>query len=188
MNEAVVKRLAAIHAGAVQACFDSQPKVMMAIKKPGRAPYADTFLSLLESGCVAYGMFDGELVQAFTIVWPWPTMPASTIVMGCNRPSGGIYNPRRSGFQATFDACLSEMEADHRRLTYHVRSSGTAWKDSTMRKGVGRFEQYHRTAAEYIQAGCISKYNDFNRFVLGGNPVNSNAVIVAGSAPMEADF
>lgn len=188
MNNTEAKRLMPAHASEVQACFDSQPKVMMAAKQPGRAPYADTFLSLLDSGCVAYGVFDGELVQAFTVVWPWPNMPASTIVMGCNRPSGGIYNPRKSGFQATFDACLLEMEAGHRRLTYHVRSIGTAWKDSTMKNGVGRFEHYHRTAAEYIQAGCISKYNDFNRFVLGGNPVNSNAVIVAGSAPMDADF
>jgi hypothetical protein len=187
-NQLFVKRLTASDAIDVQACFDSQPKVMMAVKQPGRDPYAGTFTNLLRSGCVAYGALSGDLVQAFTIVWPWPSLPASTIVMGCNRPTGGIYSPRKSGFQATFDACLLEMESDQRRLTYHVRSSGTAWKDSTLAKGVGRFEHYRRTVAEQIPAGSLSRYSDFNRFILGSRPVSANAVIIAAVAPMDGDF
>lgn len=183
-----VTRLIASHAEAVQDCFDSQPKVMMTTKKPGREPYAQTFCNLIESGCVAYGLFDGDVIQAFCVVWPWPTLPASTLVMACNRPDGKIYNPQRSGFSATLDACLGDMERDGRRIAYYVRSSGRAWKNSTAQKGHGRFGEYHCTAAEHIPIGCVSKYSDFNRFVLGNMPVSSDAVVIAAVAPMAGDF
>jgi hypothetical protein len=137
---------------------------------------------------VAYGAFDGDVVQAFCVVWPWPTLPASTLVMACNRPDGKIYNPQRSGFSATLDACIRHMERDGRRIAYYVRSSGRAWKNSTAQRGLGIFEKYRCTVAEHIPIGCVSKHSDFNRFVLGNIPVSSDAVVIAAVAPMDGDF
>lgn len=182
------RRLSKADTLAVQACFDSQPKVMMGFKDPNRKPYADIFEALIQSGCVAYGTWHKNILQAFVIVWPWPFLPASTVVMGCNRPNGQIYNPSRSGLKTSFDACLSHMESDGRMSVYFVRSSGKAWKNSTITKGLGRFEQYRCTVAERIQIGQISKYQGFNQLVLGNQPVSSNAVIVAAVAPMTQDF
>jgi hypothetical protein len=181
-------RLTADDALAVQDCFDSQPKVMMALKKPGRAPYADTFKTLLSSGCVAYAQWDGEQVRSFTIVWPWPTAPCCTIVMACNRPTGRAYNPIRSGLQASLDACLLHVEGNGVKVFYYVRSSGKSWKNSTATKNQGRFGDYTFTAAEYISEGSMSKYYDFNNFILGNTPVPSNAVIIAALAPTIDDF
>ena len=181
-------RLHASDSVAVQHCFDSQPKVMMDLKKPGRTPYALTFQALLDSGCIAYGVWNGAILQAFSVVWPWPTAPAATLVMGCNRPSVGRYNPQRSGFQATLDACLQHLEQQDRRLVYFVRSSGRAWKNSTAQKGHKHFGKYACTVAERISAGMQSKYVDFNCFILGNQAVSSDAVIIAAVAPMEQDF
>lgn len=183
-----IRRLVADDALAVQDCFDSQPKVMMKAKESSREPYADTFSDLIYSGCIAYGAWNGGVLQAFLIMWPWPTLPASTVVMGCNRPTGQKYNPIRSGLTASFDACIAHMEADGRRIIYFVRSSGKAWKNSTITKGLGKFSHYHCTAVEHIKAGALSKYSDFNQLILGYRPVSSNAVIVAAVAPMTQDF
>lgn len=187
-DEPYTRRLSRVDALAVQACFDSQPKVMMWFKDSNRKPYADTFQALIQSGCVAYGTWHEDILQAFVIVWPWPFLPASTVVMGCNRLTGQIYNPRRSGLKASFDACLIHMESDSRMLVYFVRSSGKAWKNSTITKGLGRFEQYQCTVAEHIKIGHTSKYQGFNQLVLGNQPVSSNAVIIAAIAPMTQDF
>lgn len=188
LNSFHLSRLNAQHATAVQSCFDSQPKVMMALKKPGQRPYANTFLFLLASGCVAYGQWDGNQLRAFSIVWPWPTAPASTLVMGCNRPTGRPYNPIQSGLQASVDACLLHLENNGRRVLYFVRSSGRAWKNSTATRNQGRFGEYLFTAAEHIPQGNVSQYSDFNRFVLGNQPVSSDAVVVAALAPMKGDY
>jgi len=175
-------------AEAVKDCFDSQPKVMLETKRLDREPYDMTFKNLIRSGCTAYGMVNDGVVQAFSIVWPWPSMPASTIVMACNRPDGKIYNPKRTGLSASLDACLIEMEQQERRISYYVRSSGKAWKNSTAHKGHGRFGEYQCTAAEHISQGCASRYSDFNKFILGGRPVSSDAVIIVATAPMNRDF
>ena len=187
LNTATTK-LGAEHAALVQSCFDSQPKVMLEKKKVGREPYSETFLNLVESGCTSYGVFNNDVLQAFCIVWPWPSIPASTMVMACNRPDGKIYNPQRSGFSTTLEACLLEMERGDRRITYYVRSSGRAWKNSTAQKGHGRFGEYQCTAAEHIKQGQMSKYSDFNRYILGSRPVSADAVVVAAIAPMDRDF
>jgi hypothetical protein len=184
----VTRQLTAEDAADVQACFDSQPKVMMEIKRGDRQPYADTFLHLVRSGCVAFGAWREAELQAFSIVWRWQSMPTATIVMSCNRPTGGLYNPIKSGLQASLDACLLHMEGAGCRVFYYVRSSGKAWRSSTAKRNHGRFGQYSFTAAEKIGKGQTSQYPAFNQMILGGRPVSADAVIVAAIAPMDQDF
>lgn len=188
IDQPTLVRLTALDAEAVQGCFDSQPKLMMTIKNPGREPYARTFRSLLASGCVSYGLRADDEIRAFCVVWPWPSMPASTIVLACNRPIGQIYNPQRSGLQATLDACLRAMESEGRRIAFFVRSTGRAWKGGTAQKGTGRLAEYFCTVAERIPAGRLSRYSDYNRYVLGNHPVPSDAVVVVAAAPMDPDL
>jgi len=184
----VTRQLTAEDAEDVQVCFDSQPKVMMEIKRHDRQPYADTFLSLIKSGCVAFGAWEDGDLKAFSIVWRWQSMPTATIVMSCNKPTGGLYNPIKSGLQASLDACLLQMEGEGCRVFYYVRSSGKAWRSSTAKRNHGRFGQYSFTAAEHISKGDMSRYPTFNQMILGGQPVSADAVIVAAIAPMDQDF
>lgn len=183
-----IRRLSIADFQDVQDCYDSQPKLMLVEKSPDEPPYAGTFQNLLLSGCVSFGAFDGHELKAFSVFWPWPTLPASTLVLAVNRPDGAIYNPERSGLQAVLDAGLAHMEADGRVSVYFARSGARRWKHSVIRKRLGRLSEYHASAVEHIAAGQLSKYQDFNRFVLGSHAVRGDAVMVHAVAPQVGDF
>jgi hypothetical protein len=183
-----IRRLEIADSQSVQDCYDSQPKLMLVEKSPNEAPYASTFQHLLFAGCVSFGAFDGHELKAFATFWPWPTLPASTLVLAVNRPDGMLYNPERSGLQAVLNAGLSHMEADGRTSVYFARSGARRWKHSLIKQRLGRLGEYHASAVERIPAGQGSRFEDFNRFVLGGRSVRGDAVMVHAVAPQVGDF
>lgn len=182
------RQLSLADAQAVQACYDSQPKLMLIEKGENDPPYADIFNHLLRSGCIAFGVYDSQELKAFSVFWPWPHMPAATLVLAVNRPDGALYNPQRSGLQAALDAGLAHLESEGRSSVYFVRSAAKRWKHSVIRNRLGRLGEYHSVAIEKIPAGALSRFNDFNRLILGGRPVRGDAILVHSVVPQNGDF
>ena len=182
------RQLTLSDAQSVEDCYDSQPKLMLIEKNEGDPPYSSIFNHLLNSGCIAFGTFDGDTLKAFAILWPWPTLPASTLVLIVNRPDGMTYNPERTGLRSALDAALKCMEMQGRTSVYFARSAARQWKNSTIKKRLGRLSEYHTIAAERILANRPSCFPDFNRFILGGRPVRGDAIIVHALAPQSGDF
>jgi hypothetical protein len=183
-----VRRLLISDADIVEECFDSQPRLMLAPKSLEPRQYAATFRNLIMSGCVAYGAFRDDVLAAFSIVWPWPNLPASTLVLTANRPNGMLFNPARSGFSAAQDAALAHMEAEGRTMLIYVRSANPKWTRDKTHKLSGRIGEYHVAPAERIAAGSLSRYDSINRFVLGSSPVHSDALLVTAIRPFADDF
>ncbi len=183
-----VRRLQLADAQAVQDVYDSQPKLMLVKKRSDAPPYADTFKSLLSSGCYAYGAFSGEELRAFAVFYFWPWLPATTLVLACCRPTGGIYNPEKSGIAAVFNAGLAYAEADSRYMLFTVRSAQRKWSHDTMvSEKMGRFFEYRSTVAERIPAGGQSKFDLINQLVLNARPVSSDVFLICAIAPWGND-
>ncbi len=172
----------------VQACYDSQPKLMLVEKRPDEPPYSGVFEQLLLTGCMAFGAYADDELRAFSVFWLWPTLPASTLVLAVNRPDGMLYNPQRSGLQAALDAGLTHMEADGRTSVYFARSAAARWKHSIIKRRLGRLGEYNASAVERIQRGQHSRFPAFNQLVLGGCAVRGDATIVHAVAPQVGDF
>lgn len=182
------RRLLISDADIVERCFDSQPRLMLAPKRLESRQYAATFRNLIMSGCIAYGAFRDDTLAAFSIIWPWPNLPASTLVLTANRPSGMLFNPVRSGFAAAQDAALAHMEAEGRTMLIYVRSANRKWTRDKTHKLSGRIGEYHVAPAERIAAGSLSRHDSINRFVLGNTPVASDAILVTAIRPFPDDF
>lgn len=182
------RQLSAADADLVEECYDSQPRLMLAPKRPGATRYSATFRSLLASGCVAFGAFRDGVLVAFSVAWPWPHLPVATLVIWVCRPTGTIYNPERSGLRHALDAALAHVEALGVWSTYYVRADKGAWTRSRVIRGLGRHAEYRHVPVERIARGDLSRYQDFNRLVLGGMPVPRDAVIVQGLRPHDDDF
>jgi len=172
----------------VQACYDSQPKLMLIEKSPDEAPYAGVFEQLLLTGCVAFGAYANDELRAFVVFWPWPSLPASTLVLMVNRPDGMIYNPERSGLQAALDAGIASMEAEGRSSIYFARAAGGRWKNSTIKRRLGRLSEYHFLAVERVEGGKLARFPAFNQLILGGRPLRGDAIIGHALAPQVGDF
>jgi len=183
-----IRRLSIADSQDVQDCYDSQPKLMLVEKSSDEPPYAGTFQNLLFSGCVSFGAFDGATLKAFCVLWPWPNLPASTIVLAVNRPDGAIYNPERTGFRAALDAGLAHVEADARTSVYFARSAKRQWNNRATTRRLGRLAEYQARPVETIAGGCLSRFQDFNRFILGGRAIRSDAVIIHATAPHIGEF
>lgn len=183
-----VMRLTGADAVAVQEVYDSQPKLMLVKKRPDAPPYAGTFISLLSSGCYAYGAFKDGKLHAFTVFFAWPWLPATTLVLACNRPTGTIYSPVKSGLQVVFDAGLAHAENESRYMVFTVRSAESKWNHKTMVSlKLGRFNEYRSTVAEHIAAGNKSKFEAINQMVLGNRPVSADAFLICAVAPWGND-
>jgi hypothetical protein len=182
------RQLTLADALAVQGCYDSQPLIMLTTKIPDAPPYAQTYSHLLSTGCLAFGSFINEQMTAFVVVWPWPDLPASTLVLFCSRPDGKIFNPERTGLRAAMDATLRSLETRGYRTLYFVRSSGGRWKHSTILKRFGRFAEYSASPIEQLQAGQRSRFAGVNQRVLGGSSVRAQAAVIVAVAPAAEDF
>ena len=187
-NPFQIKQLTLADAQDVQSCYDSQPKLMLSPKTKGEQPYAWTFQSLIQSGCIAYGAFKDGVLAAFCVVWPWPSQPTSTLVLFVNRPTGSAFNPRSSGLQAAIDGALFHLEQTGRSALYFARAKSDRWKNSVVTRRIGRLGEYHAIPAEIIPSGRLSKYPDINNYVLGRTPVRREAVLVLAVKPHEEDF
>lgn len=183
-----VRRLFIHDADIVEECFDSQSRLMLAPKRLESGQYAATFRNLIMSGCVAYGAFRDDVLAAFSIVWPWPDLPASTLVLTANRPNGMLFNPARSGFSAAQDAALAHMEAEGRTMLIYVRSANPKWTRDKCLSLCGRIAEYHLAPAERIVAGSLSRYDSINRFVLGNSPIHSDGLLVTAIRPFTDNF
>jgi hypothetical protein len=182
------RQLRADDAASVQSVYDSQPKLMLAPKRAGEPPYASTFTQLLASGCVAYGAFAADQLTAFVVVWPWPDLPVSSLVLFCSRPDGMVYNPSRTGLAQAMDACLHTLEAEQRFTLYFVRSSGGRWRHSVVRRRFGRFGQYDARPVEVLSAGQRSKFPGINARLLNGAAMRADCAIIVATAPTDQDF
>jgi hypothetical protein len=182
------RRLDASDADLVEECYDSQPRLMLAEKRPGATRYAIVFRGLLASGCIAYGAFRDGVLVAFCVLWPWPGLPVATMVIFLSRPTGSIYNPERSGLRYAIDAALAHVEALGVWSIYYVRADSERWRRSRVTRGLGRHGEYRLVPVERIARGSLSRYPDINRLVLGGMPVPGDAVIVQGLRPYDDDF
>lgn len=183
-----VRQLNSGDAAAVQDVYDSQPKLMLVKKRLDAPPYAGTFRSLLSSGCYAYGAFKDDKLQAFTVFFAWPWLPATTLVLACNRPTGTIYNPVKSGLQIVTDAALAHAEKDSRYMLFFVRAAKEKWSHETIvSPKLGRFNEYRSTVAEHIAAGNKSKFEAINQMVLGNRPVSADAFLICAVAPWGND-
>jgi len=182
------RQLSLNDAQSVQDCYDSQPLLMLAPKRPDAQKYADTFRQLLASGCVAYGCFEADRLLAFCVVWPWVDQPAATLVIFLNRPTGGVYNPERSGLRYAIDAALAHVEARGCWAIYYVRADARRWKRSRIAKRLGRLGEYRIVPVERLSAGSLSQWQSINNRVLGGLPVPCNAIVVQGLRPYDEDF
>jgi hypothetical protein len=183
-----VRLLQLADAQAVQDVYDSQPKLMLVEKRKDAPPYADTFKSLLSSGCYAYGAFNSGILCAFSVFFVWQGLPATTLVLSCCRPTGGVYRPEKSGFAAALDAAIFHAEQDSRYMIFAVRSANKKWDHHTVvSPRVGRFYEYRSTVAERIAAGSLSKFHAINQMVLGSRPVSADAVLICAIAPWGND-
>jgi hypothetical protein len=182
------RQLSLSDAQSVQECYDSQPLLMLAPKRADAPKYADVFHQLLASGCVAYGCFEDNRLLAFCVVWPWPDQPVATLVIFLNRPTGGIYNPERSGLRYAIDAALAHVEARGCWTIYYVRADAQRWKRSRIAKRLGRLGEYRIVPVERLSAGMLSKWPTINQRVLAGLPVPGDAIVVQGLRPYDEDF
>ena len=183
-NTQQTRLLTVFDAAEVESVYDSQPKLMLIPKAPGALPYGKTFVSLLNSGCYAYGSFLGNHLQAFAVFYPWPHLPATTLVLATNRPTGSIYNPQQSGLTAVFDAGLLHAETDARCMLFTVRSAAKKWNHNTMvSPKLGRFYDYRSTVAERLPKGQQSKFASINQLVLNSRPVLTDSFLICAIAP-----
>lgn len=183
-----IRRLLVSDADIVEECFDSQPRLMLAAKRIEPQQYGAAFRNLIMSGCVAYGAFRDDVLMAFCVVWPWPDLPVATMVIFLNRPTGGTYNPERSGLRYAIDAALEHIEALGCWSIYYIRADDRKWKRSRIVQGLGRLGEYQLVPAERIACGSWSRYPSINGLVLGGSPVPTDAVLVQGLRPYSEDF
>lgn len=183
-----VKPLGISDAEIVQDCYDSQPKLMLTPKTAGDKPYADTFRELIQSGCVSFGAFKEESLSAFCVVYPWQIQPTATLVLFCNRPTGGPFNPGLTGLRDAIDATLLFLEQNGYSSLYFVRAKSDKWRNSLMRRTMGRLGQYHSIPVETITKGNLSRFDMINGAVLGMRRVISDAVVINAVKPYEHDF
>lgn len=187
-NQFQVRRLSMSDADIVEECFDSQPLLMLAPKRVGAKEYAAVFRGFIANGCIAYGAFRDGVLAAFCIVWPWPNLPTATMVIFLNRPTGTIYNPERSGLRHAVDATLAHIEALGYWSIYFARADNKKWTHSRIVRRLGRLGEYQLVPVERIARGKLSRHPDINRLVLGGTPVQGDAIIVQGLRPHGDDF
>ena len=183
-----VRQLNLADAQAVQEVYDSQPKLMLVKKHSDAPPYADTFASLLSADCYAYGAFSNNELRAFAVFYLWPRLPATTLVLACCRPTGGVYRPEKSGIAAVFDAGLAHAERNSRYMFFTIRSANKKWNHDTMvSEKMGRFFQYRSTVAERIPAGERSQFDLINQLVLNSQPASTDVFLICAIAPWGND-
>jgi hypothetical protein len=183
-----VRRLSLIDCDVVQDCYDSQPRIMLAAKNRNAPAYARTFNQLLGTGCIAYGTFVAGRLSAFVILWPWPDLPASTLVLFCSRPDGKIFNPERTGLRHAMDAALAHAEQSGRNTLYFIRARSSKWLNSKILNRFGRFSEYRASPIQTLPPGGVSGFSGINSRVLNNMPASAAGVVIVAVSPSATDF
>jgi hypothetical protein len=184
------RRLTVADAHAVQACYNSQARLMLALKPDDEAPYSQVFCDILASGCVAFGAHDDVTndLRAFCVVWKWPGLPIGTLVLFVNKPDGKPFNPQGTGLAAAVDAALEHLHQAGAPTVYFIRSASRKWTNAKVTRRFGRFGTALAAPVEYIKAGCVSQHDGINACVLGGRPARVDSVLVCVTRAADGDF
>lgn len=184
------RRLTVADALAVQACYDSQPRLMLAQKSEMEAAYSGVFCGLLASGCAAFGAHDAASndLRAFCIVWKWPDLPIGTLVLFANKPDGKPFNPQRTGLAQAVDAALDHLCELGAPTVYFIRAESSKWKNSTVTRRFGKLGASLAAPVEHIKAGSLSRSEGINACVLGGKPPRVDSVLVCVTRAADGDF
>jgi hypothetical protein len=183
-----IRQLTPLDAEQVESVFDSQPKLMLKEKLERKSPYSATFRSLLLNRAIAWGAFDGDRLNAFSIAYKWNDFPIGTLVMLACRPDGKIFNPERTGLAQAVDASLDHLIKLGAPTVYFVRANNKKWTNSLMQKRFGKFGKSYASAVEYINAGELSKHQAINDLVLNRVPLSVDSVLVCLTRPTPHDF
>ncbi len=184
------RQLTVADAHAVETCYDSQPRLMLALKPDDEPPYSQVFSELLASGCVAFGAHDETTddLRAFCVVWKWPGWPIGTLVLFVNKPDGKPFNPEGTGLAAAVDAALDHLFEIGVPTVYFIRSASKKWTNAKVTRRFGKFGASLAAPVEYIKAGTLSQHDGINACVLGGRPPRVDSVLVCVTRAADGDF
>jgi hypothetical protein len=177
------RQLNADDADAIARVFHSRNKLMLRTKGERQRRLPEQIPRLLESGCEAYGTFFGEVLQAFSVFFPWRQLPFSTLVLMQSRPVDGPVNLTRNGLRHCLDAALRSLEGRGYTHTISRRILDAKWRPEFILKNAGRLGEYSYTIVEVIRAGAASQWERINGSVLDNQPVEHDTAIVIGAKP-----